>query len=145
MNISRNGVELIQEFEGYSDVAYKDVVGIWTIGWGSLFIEGKRVTMGMKVTKEQAEKQLLLDISRFEDIVRRFVKVELTQNQFDALVSFTYNLGEGNLSRSTLLKKLNLRDYKGAADEFLKWNRAGGKVVNGLVRRRSRERDLFLQ
>lgn len=145
MKISRKGLELIQEFEGFSATAYRDAVGIWTIGWGSLYIGGVRVSPGMKVTKEQAEEQMLLDLSKFEDVVERLVSVPLTQNQFDALVSFTYNLGEGNLSRSTLLKKLNRGDYKGAANEFLKWNRAGGKVLNGLVRRRSRERELFLQ
>lgn len=73
------------------------------------------------------------------------VEVPLNQNQFDALASFTYNLGETNLSSSTLLKKLNAKDYTGASNEFLKWNRAGGKVLNGLVRRREAERNLFLK
>lgn len=144
MKTSQRGIDLIKEFEGFEERAYKDVVGYWTIGYGSLYVNGVRVSPGMRITREGAEEQLKSDVVRFEKAIEKLVTVDLNQNQFDALVSFTYNLGEGNLGKSTLLKKLNRGDFNGAADEFLKWNRAGGKVVNGLVRRRAAERELFL-
>lgn len=141
MKISRKGVKLIQDFEGLELKAYKDSVGILTIGWGST---GPHVSAGMTITKEQAEQLLKKDLERFEKGVSDLVKVDLNQNQFDALVSFSFNLGLGNLKSSTLLKKLNASDYIGASNEILRWNRAGGKVLNGLTRRRIAERDLFL-
>lgn len=141
MKISLNGLNLIKEFEGLELKAYKDSVGVVTIGYGST---GPHVSMGMTITKEQAEQLLKKDLERFEKGVPTLVKVPLNQNQFDALVSFSFNLGLGNLKSSTLLKKLNAKDYQGAANEILRWNRAGGKVLNGLTRRRIAERDLFL-
>lgn len=140
MKISKKGLELIKAFEGLELKAYKDSVGILTIGYGST---GSHVKSGMTITKEQAEELLKQDVSRFEKGVNDLVKVPLTQNQFDALVSFSFNLGLGNLKSSTLLRKLNASDYSGAANEFLRWNRAGGVVLKGLTRRRQTEKDIF--
>lgn len=141
MKISQKGMDLVKSFEGLKLKAYKDSVGILTVGWGST---GSHVTAGMTITKEQAEQLLKKDLERFEKGVCDLVKVPLNQNQFDALVSFSFNLGLGNLKSSTLLKKLNSSDYIGASKEFERWNRAGGKVLAGLTRRRVAERDLFL-
>lgn len=146
MNTSQIGINLIKGFEGKRLTAYDDGVGVWTIGYGTIkYPNGVRVKKGDTCTDTQAESYLKNDLVKFESAINRLVKVPLNQNQFDALASFTYNLGEGNLSKSTLLKKLNAKDYLGAADQFLVWNRAGGKVLNGLVRRREAERNLFLK
>lgn len=146
MNTSQTGINLIKGFEGKRLVAYDDGVGVWTIGYGTIkYPNGVRVKKGDTCTESQAETYLKSDLIKFENAINRLVKVPLNQNQFDALSSFTYNLGETNLSKSTLLRKLNAKDYKGAADQFLVWNRAGGKVLTGLVRRREAERSLFLK
>ncbi|MCY1388643.1 Lysozyme RrrD [compost metagenome] len=141
MRTSDRGLSLIKSFEGLRLQAYQDAVGVWTIGYGAT----RGVKAGMAITKEQAERMLLNDVQRFEPEVERLVKVQLSQSQWDALMSFTYNLGAANLESSTLLKLLNRKDYAGAADQFPRWNRAGGKVLPGLVRRRAAERDLFLE
>jgi len=141
MKISAKGLKLIQDFEGLELTAYKDAVGILTVGWGST---GPHVKAGMTITRQQAEALLLSDVSRFERGVTELVKVPLSQNQFDALVSFSFNLGLANLKSSTLLRKLNSLDYAGAALEFPRWNKAGGKVLAGLTRRREAEKKLFL-
>lgn len=141
MKISLKGLNLLKDFEGLRLKAYRDSVGVWTWGYGST---GPHVTPNKTGTKEEAEDLLKEDVSRFEKGVIELVKVPLTQNQFDSLVSFSFNLGLANLKSSTLLKKLNASDYVGAANEFLRWNRAGGKVLAGLTRRRVAERDLFL-
>lgn len=144
MKTSNDGVALIKGFEGKRLVAYDDGVGVWTIGFGTIkYPNGVRVKRGDKCTEAQAEQYLRNDLITFENAVNRLVKVPLNQNQFDALILFTYNLGETNLRSSTLLKKLNAKDYKGAASEFLKWNKAGGKVMSGLVKRRKAEMELF--
>lgn len=140
MKTSENGRKLIQEFEGCRTKAYQDCVGVWTIGYGHT----GDVKAGQVISQQEADRLLAQDLQRFEAGVERNVKVALSQNQFDALVSFCYNLGVGSLQKSTLLKKLNRGDYKGAAEEFLKWNKAGGKVLKGLVRRREAERNMFL-
>ena len=122
-----------------------DSVGVWTIGYGwTQPVDGKLIRSGMSIKQETAERLLKTGLVSYESDVSRLVKVALTQGQFDALVSFTYNLGARSLSTSTLLRKLNAGDYSGAADEFLRWNKAGGKVLNGLTRRREAERALFL-
>ena len=105
----------------------------------------EKVKKGDKCTLEQAKEYFAHDLKRFESSVNNLVKVPLTQNQFDALVSLTYNIGSGNFASSTLLKKLNAKDYQGAADQFPRWNKAKGKVLNGLTRRRAAERALFLK
>ncbi|EKS6326456.1 lysozyme [Enterobacter hormaechei] len=145
MQTSDKGIALIKEFEGCKLTAYQDSVGVWTIGYGwTQPVDGKPIRAGMTINQEAAERLLKTGLVSYESDVSRLVKVGLTQGQFDALVSFTYNLGARSLSTSTLLRKLNAGDYAGAADEFLRWNKAGGKVLNGLTRRREAERALFL-
>ncbi|HDC4354695.1 MULTISPECIES: lysozyme [Enterobacter cloacae complex] len=145
MQTSEKGVALIKEFEGCKLTAYQDSVGVWTIGYGwTQPVDGKPIRAGMTIKQETAERLLKTGLVSYESDVCRLVKVGLTQGQFDALVSFTYNLGARSLSTSTLLRKLNAGDYATAADEFLRWNKAGGKVLNGLTRRREAERALFL-
>jgi len=139
---SNAGLDLIKSFEGFSAKAYPDPAHGWnvpTIGYGTT----AGVKMGDTITKERAEELLREDVKRFEDQVLRLVKVPLTQGQLDALVSFTYNLGAANLGNSTLLRLLNAGDYKGAAAQFDRWNKAGGKVLKGLVTRRAAERAMF--
>lgn len=145
MQTSEKGIALIKQFEGCKLTAYQDSVGIWTIGYGwTQPVDGKPIRAGMTIKQETAERLLKTGLVSYESDVSRLVKVGLTQGQFDALVSFTYNLGARSLSTSTLLRKINAGDYAGAADEFLCWNKAGGKVLNGLTRRREAERALFL-
>lgn len=139
MHISQQGLDLIKSFEGLRLSAYKCPADVWTIGYGTT----AGVKPGQAITKERAEELLREDVARFEAQVLRLVKVPLTQGQFDALTSFVYNLGAGNLSNSTLLRVLNAGDYSGAAAQFDRWDKAGGKVLPGLVRRRAAERALF--
>lgn len=139
------GIELIKSFEGLRLTAYRCAAGVWTIGYGHTgTVDGKLISGGMTITAAKATVLLKKDLSYFEASVNACVTAPITQNMFDALVSFAFNVGAGALRRSTLLKKLNAKDYDGAADEFLLWNKAGGKVLNGLVRRRKAERTLFL-
>ncbi|WP_151837834.1 MULTISPECIES: lysozyme [unclassified Acinetobacter] len=145
MKTSTNGIDLICSFEGLELKAYDDGVGVWTIGYGTTMINGTKVKKGDTCTLEQAKSYFAHDLKRFEASVNNQVKVPLSQNQFDALVSLVYNIGSGNFASSTLLKKLNAKDYAGAADQFPRWNKAGGKVLNGLIRRRDAERALFLK
>ena len=140
-NISESGIALIKQFEGLRLAPYKDVVGKWTVGYGHLMQPGESVTTPL--TEEQATSLLLNDVRKAVRCVAN-APVTLSQNEFDALVSFTYNLGCGAFTTSTLLKKIVAGDLLGAADEFLKWNHAGGQVVSGLTHRRQLERTLFL-
>jgi GH24 family phage-related lysozyme (muramidase) len=139
------GKKLIKDFEGFRAVAYLCPAGVWTIGYGTTKINGKPVSKKTKITSQEADLFLEQDLKTFEDVVNHSVTVELNQNQFDALVSFVYNLGSGNLKKSTLLKKLNVGLFNEAADEFLKWDKAAGKRLAGLTRRRNAERELFLK
>ena|ERR1700712_747376 len=141
MKTSQKGIDLIKFYEGLSLKAYRDSVGVVTIGYGST---GSHVSMGQLISAEQAEDILKSDVTRFEMGVNQSVTVPLTQNQFDALISFSFNLGVANLKSSTLLKKLNAKDYAGASLEFERWNKAGGKVLAGLTKRRLAEKALFL-
>lgn len=136
---SEKGINLIKHFEGLRLSAYTCSAGVLTIGYGTT----AGVKEGQVITKDRAEELLLDDVKRFEDQVLRLVKVPLTQGQLDALVSFTYNLGAANLGNSTLLRLLNAGDYKGAAAQFDRWTKAGGKALPGLVKRRAAERALF--
>jgi len=140
MKISEAGIALVRRFEGCRLHAYLDAVGVPTIGYGST--EG--VTMGDTITQEEAETLLLEDLARFEKCVNEMVKVPIDQNAFDALVSFAYNLGCGNLRTSTLLKRVNEGDFGAAANEFKKWRFAGAKELPGLVARRAAEAELFM-
>ena len=147
MKTSDRGVALIKAHEGLRLEAYPDPAHGWkvaTIGYGHTTAAGPpKVERGMKITEAGADAILRQDLAKFERYVTDAVKVPLNQNEFDALVSFTFNLGPGNLRSSTLLKKLNAGDRAGAADEFLKWTKAGGKTLPGLVKRREAERALF--
>ena len=146
MKTSDMGLSLIQQFEGFSAKPYKCPAGVPTIGYGATYYpDGRRVTMQDKpVSEADATDMLRSMLASYEAGVSRYVQVPLTQGQFDALVSFAYNLGLSALKSSTLLRLLNLRDYAGAAAQFLRWNRAGGKVLPGLTRRREAERKLFV-
>ncbi len=139
MQISQKGIELIKEFEGFRNTAYLCPAHVWTIGYGSTY----GVKRGMKISKEEAEELLKNDIKWAERAVLRNVRVEMTQGIFDALVSFVFNCGESAFRNSTLLKLLNSRKYAEAADQLLRWNKAGQKVLEGLTRRRMAERKLF--
>ena len=139
--VNEAGLALIREFEGCRLDAYLCPAGIPTIGYGAT---GPDIRMGMVWTQEQADARLVEDLARFAAGVERLVQVDLTDNQFAALVSFAYNVGLGALAGSTLLRKLNADDFQGAADQFARWNKGGGRVLPGLVRRRAAERDLFL-
>lgn len=139
----RNGLDLIKSFEGLKLTAYLCPARIPTIGFGHTKTVRPDDVGKKKITENEAERLLKADLVNFESSVNKLVKVPLNQNQFDALVSFAFNVGSGALSTSTLLKKLNAKDYKGAADQFARWNKAGGKVLNGLVRRRAAEAALF--
>jgi len=142
--INERGLKLVKHFESLFLKAYKDPVGIWTIGWGHTGIRHNDGTVfsGRTITEADAHELLKHDMQTFCERVVSFVKVPLNDDQFDALVSFDFNTGA--LHKSTLLKKLNAGDYQGAADELPKWNKAGGKVLRGLTRRRESERNLFL-
>lgn len=150
LQISPRGAALIQSFENCLEAAGKGLfkpyycpAGVLTIGWGHTNDNGRKFKEGDVWTKGECDAEFRADMRRFEKAVQRRVKVALTQSQFDALVSFTYNCGEGNLARSGLLRKVNAKDFEGAADEFAKWNRGGGKVLRGLTRRRAAEAALF--
>ena len=145
MSVSNKGVDLICEFEGKRLVAYDDGVGVWTIGFGTIkYPNGVRVKKGDTCTLDQAKEYMRHDLIEFEHTVNSSVKVPLNQNQFDALVSLAYNIGSNAFKSSTLVKKLNTGDIRGAADQFDVWVNAGGKRMQGLVNRRDREKLLFL-
>ena len=136
-------LDLIKEFEGFRANAYRDPVGIWTIGYGTIL----GVKKGDKVTEAEALKLLGLDVTRERlPAIKNMVKVNINNNELCALISFCYNVGVGALAKSTLMRKLN-EGYKrvDVANEFLKWNKAGGRVLAGLKRRRLAERELFLK
>lgn len=142
MQISETGIQLIMSFEGLRLKAYDDGVGVWTIGYGNT----RGVQPGDVITEDEAENLLQDDLDDFERCVNQAVTVPINQHQFDALVSFAFNVGCGALRRSTLLRKLNDGGYPtvAIADQFLRWNRGGGRVLRGLTRRREAERSLFL-
>lgn len=142
---SQLGIDLIKSFEGFRAETYSCPAGIPTIGYGTTKIDGIEIPFGLVVTEEDAELLLKEDLVKFEHVINSLVKVELTQNQFDSLVCFVYNIGEGNFKKSTLLKLLNSGEFEKASNEFPRWNKANGKVLDGLTRRRSAERDLFLR
>lgn len=145
MQISKKGIELIKRFEGLELKAYQDSVGIWTIGYGwTQPVDGKKIGPDMVIDQATANRLLKCGVVQYEQGVNQLVKVKITQGQFDALVSFAYNLGLRSLSTSTLLQKLNAGDKQVAANEFGKWVNAGGVKLNGLVKRRVAERELFL-
>ncbi|AQX21091.1 lysozyme [Bartonella sp. CDC_skunk] len=142
--ISPEGLALIKQWEGLRLNAYKDAIGVWTIGYGHTNAAGEPfVYEGMTITEKKAEKLLCRDLRQFEDAVERAVIVSLTNEQFAALVSFCYNVGTAAFCNSTLLKKLNKGEYEAVPSELQKWTKAGGKRLNGLVHRRAAEAGLW--
>lgn len=142
MNVSAKGLELIKRFEGCRLTSYKDVGGVWTVGWGTT---GPHVGPGLTITQAQADTWLQEHVDKFAAGVRDLLKVAVNQNQFDALVSFSYNVGLSAFQSSTLLRLLNDgADVSVVASEFLRWTKVDGKVIEGLKNRREAERELFL-
>jgi len=139
---SDRGLALTKSFEGLRLTAYQDVAGVWTVGYGHT---GPAILDGMTISEADAEALLRADLADAIACVNRAVRVEIAQSQFDALVDFCFNAGRGNFLQSTLLRKVNLRDFAGAAVQFELWVHAGGEVVPGLVRRRKAEAALFSQ
>ena len=139
MNTSEEGLTLIKKFEGCELEAYRCSANVLTIGFGRI----KGVKEGDTCTKEQAEKWLHEELTEYESYINDMVDVDLTQNQFDSLVSWVYNLGPSNLKASTLLNVLNAGEYKNVPEQIKRWNKAGGKVLDGLIRRREAEALLF--
>lgn len=131
---------IIKEFEGLRLQSYKCPAGVWTIGYGHT----KGIKPNMTITESDAERLLDIDIVEVARTIRKYVTVHLNDNQAQALVSFIFNVGPGNFANSTLLRKLNAKDYKGASLEFQKWVYSKGKKLPGLVRRRKAEMELFL-
>jgi len=140
LSYSDQGLALTEQFEGLRLTAYQDSIGVWTIGYGHT---GPDVQPGLAITQEQAGALLLQDVAGAAAAVNRLVTVPLTQNQFDALVDFTFNAGQGNLASSTLLRELNAGNTAGAAAQFLVWVYAGGVQLPGLAKRRQAEAALF--
>jgi lysozyme len=139
MKTSQRGIDLIKSFEGLRLSAYQDAVGVWTIGYGHT----RSARAGMRIDHDEAERWLRQDLYQFEDCVDELVDVALSQAQFDAIVSFAFNVGCGALHGSTFLRRLNAGRYDEAAAEFMRWIHAGGRPLDGLRRRRRAERELF--
>ena len=141
MKTSQRGLNFIAGNEGTRTKAYRDSGGVWTIGVGHT---GKHVHKGMVITKERAQELLGIDVVHAENAVNHYVDIEITQNQFDALVDFTFNLGAGALHGSTLLRKLNKDDIEGAAKEFKYWCHVNHRKNEGVLARRKRDKKVFL-
>lgn len=141
MRTSQNGVDLIKHFEGCRLTAYKCSAGVWTVGYGHT---GPDVSPSLVITQLQAERLLEQDLQVFERAISKLITIPLSQYEFDALIAFTFNVGAHALDQSTLRRMLNAGDHSGAADQFLRWNKAGGRVLEGLTRRRTSESALFL-
>ena len=133
------GLALIKKFEGCELEAYQCSAGVWTIGYGHT----KGVAPGDSISQEEAEQMLVDELHEYESYVNEYVTVALSQNQFDALVSWVYNLGPANLKASTMLKVLNSGEYEDVPAQMKRWNKAGGKVLEGLIRRREAEACLY--
>lgn len=144
--IDPRAIALIKEFEGFRSEAYRDPVGIWTIGYGTTKAAGVGIDpkAGMTITEAEAEKYLRRALDKFAEQIRPHIKRPTTPAEFGAMLSLAYNIGPGAFSGSTVLERFNAGDKAGAAEAFGWWNRAGGKVLAGLVRRRKAEADLFL-
>lgn len=147
MNIGDRGLDLIRAFEGFRADPYLDAVGVPTIGYGSTYYPGgQRVRLtDPPISEPEARRLMQATLAEFEDGISAALQVDVTQSQFDALICWAFNIGVSAAQNSTLMKKLNSGDYFGAADQFLRWNKAGGVVLRGLSRRRAAERALFLE
>lgn len=144
LDISENGYAIIREFEGFRSTAYKDTGGVWTIGFGTIrYPNGVKVKQGDTCTRAQAEKWLKNDSLWVDACLDKHIKVKVSQNQFDALSSFVYNVGETAFAKSTMLKTINSNDLVGAASQFDRWVYDNGRKIDGLVNRRAKEKALF--
>ena len=139
MNLGYNGTKILKFFEGCKLTAYQDSVGVWTIGYGHT----KGVHAGMSITQEEAEQMLLTEFEEYEGYIEKYVDVELTQEQFDALTVWVYNLGPTNFRKSTLLKRLNEGNFEDVPSQIKRWDKAGGQTLSGLTKRRASEAHLF--
>ena len=144
MITSDKGIEQIKSFEGFRSIPYKDVGGKFTVGYGHLMVQGDGTVEGSPITMGQATSLLKNDLKHAESTITMAVKIPLEQHQFDALVSFVFNVGSGAFQGSTLLQKLNGKDYVSAADEFLKWDKVNGEHNKSLGKRRFAERACFI-
>jgi lysozyme len=146
MIVNEATLDLIKEFEGFKAEAYLCPAGIWTIGYGTTASAGVGITpkAGMKITKAQAEKYLKATLEGFSKEIVPYITAPINENEFGAFISLAYNIGPSAFKKSTALKRFNAGDKKGAANAILMWNKAGGKVLKGLVRRREAEKKLFL-
>jgi len=146
MNINKATIDLVKDFEGCKLTAYRDPIGVWTIGYGTTARAGLGIipTAGMTITQAEADQLLADGLNKFADQIRPMINAGLNDNQFGASVSLAYNIGVHAYSTSSALKHINAGDYDKAANAILLWNKAGGKVLKGLVRRREAERKLFL-
>jgi lysozyme len=145
MKLNNLGIDLMHFFEGCKLEAYQCSAKVWTIGWGNTFYEnGTPVRQGDKITQDRANSLFVFVANKFADEIKKLIKTNLSENQFSALVCFAYNVGTGNLAKSTLLKKVNVNpNDPSIANEFLRWNKAGGKELLGLTRRRTAESKLY--
>lgn len=145
MLVSKNGIELIKKHEGLRLKAYLCPAKVWTIGYGATFYEnGDKVKEGERISMERAEQLLTFHVGLFAKQVEKAIKVPINQNQFDALVSFAFNVGMGAFRGSTLLKMINVApNVSGIREQFLRWNKGGGKVLVGLTKRREQESKLY--
>jgi lysozyme len=145
MKMTEAGLELIKQFEGFRALAYRDAVGVWTIGYGHTSMAGApEVTSGMRISDAEGAAILARDVEQFADGVRKLVTVALSDAQFSALVSFAFNVGLGNLKKSSVLAAVNSKDFAAVPRRLQMWTKAGGKVLPGLVRRRAAEAALFV-
>lgn len=145
MIVTPAALKLIKEFEGLRLTAYQDSVGVWTIGYGTTAAAGVGIAprAGMTITEREAEHYLALALSKFADQITPMFSAPVTPNQFGACLSLAYNIGPGNFAKSSVLRKTKARDFAGAAASFALWNKAGGKVLAGLTRRRAAEAALY--
>lgn len=145
-SLNKAGLDLIKHFEGLRLKAYRDAVGVWTIGYGHTDMTGNppRVRAGLTITAGEAEEILRRDLKKYEEAVREAVTVDLNDNQYSALVSFCYNVGPGNLRKSSVLKRVNAGRFDEVPSRLMLWNKAGGRVLKGLTRRREAEGKLFM-
>lgn len=145
--VNQEGLNLIKEFEGFRNRAYLCPANVWTIGYGNTFYQdGRKVKQGDRISEPEAEKLLKVTVQKFADQVGELIKVPVTSNQFSALLSLAYNIGVGAFARSTLLSMLNTgKSKQDVAIQFLRWDKANGRTLTGLQRRREREMELFLK
>lgn len=144
MKVTQAGLDLIKQYEGWRERAYRDPVGIWTIGYGHTTMAGPpKVVPGLKITKQEGEEILARDVEKFAEGVRKLIKTKVSDEQFSALVSFAYNVGLGAFEGSSVLRYVNQGNFIGVPGRLALWTKAGGKTLPGLVKRRAAEGNMF--